>query len=234
MQLSRHLLPLPIHKMFEKPWGSLESLCNNNKRTLTGLKDHSKSKQLGQLKPPTVESQHYSLPLSLCLPPSPLMKRCRAQWSVANANDQSISRKATQCEQRGERRTKAGNNNSTVYSLRWQYLAQISDNLYAHRMRARGDIVLKNEFMRLFMTSLRLCFCFCFSFSLSFCSASSASSYCVFVFVSSSICNSCFVFNWSYRPHSPLFPLFPSENWKLFATVQIVFSTCCARLARVV
>lgn len=98
-----------------------------------------------------------------------------------------------------------GNNNSTVYSLRWQYLAQISDNLYAHRMRARGDIVLKNEFMRLFMTSLRLCFCFSFSFSC--CSASSSSSYCVFVFVSSSICNSCFVFNWSYRPPSP--PLFP-------------------------
>lgn len=122
-----------------------------------------------------------------------------------------------------------GNNNSTVYSLRWQYLAQISDNLYAHRMRARGDIVLKNEFMRLFMTSLRLCFLFSFSFSC--CSAFSSSSYCDFVFVSSSVCNPCFVFNWSYRPPSPLFL---SENWKLFATVQIVFSTCCARLTRVV
>lgn len=105
-----------------------------------------------------------------------------------------------------------GNNNSTVYSLRWQYLAQISDNLYAHRMRARGDIVLKNEFMRLFMTSLRLCFCFCFSFSFSCCSASSSSSYCFFVFVSSSICNSCFVFNWSSRPPLFLFFSVKTEN----------------------
>lgn len=157
------------------------------------------------------------------------MKRCRAQWSVANANAQSISRKAAQWEQRGkEGDGRGGNNNSTVYSLRWQYLAQISDNLYAHRMRARGDIVLKNEFMRLFMTSLRLCFCFCFSFSFSCCSASSSSSYCDFVFVSSSICNFCFVFNWSYRPPSPLFPFFAVKTENSLLQCKLFFHMLCA------
>lgn len=60
-----------------------------------------------------------------------------------------------------------GNNNSSSQST-LAVSAQISDNLYAQRMGARGDIVLKNEFMRLFMTSLRLCFCYGFGFGFDF------------------------------------------------------------------